>query len=130
YVTPYEVIWRLTMIPGALLGVLFPLFAATSASDRRRSAELFSFGGRIVYVAMFPLTLLLVVFAEDLLLLWLGTDFAQNSTSVLQWLSVGVFLLSFGLVAATALQGAGLPRVTGLINLIEMPFYVLTLWWL
>ncbi|MQA92151.1 MAG: oligosaccharide flippase family protein [Gemmatimonas sp.] len=130
YVTPYEVAWRLTMIPSSLLFVLFPIFAATALRDRSEAAELFDRGARIVYLIMFPITLLLVVFAGDLLGLWLGPEFARNSTVVLRWLALGSFFLSVGMTAATALQGAGLPKATGLVNLVEIPIYVVGLYWL
>lgn len=130
YVTPYEVIWRLTLLPSALLAVLFPLFASSFASDRSRAAALFDWGGRTVYLVMFPVVLLLVLFAGDLLHIWLGAEFARQSAPVVQWLAVGIFLLSFAMVAATGLQGAGMPRATGIVNVLELPFYVALLWWL
>lgn len=130
YVTPYEMMWRITLIPGALLGVLFPAFASRFRSGTGQTERLFDRGGRMVFLVMFPLTLVLVVLARDALHLWLGGDFAEQSTRVMQWMAVGVFLVSLGMLAATALQGVGLPEVTGKLNLMELPFYLVALWWL
>ena len=41
---------------------------------------------------MFPITLALVALAPEGLALWLGPDFARQSTVVLRWLAIGVFL--------------------------------------
>jgi O-antigen/teichoic acid export membrane protein len=128
YVTPYEMLWRMTMLPGALLGVLFPAFAASATRDGARMARLFDGGFRAVYAVMFPVTLLLVTFAPELLRLWLGASFASHSAAVLQWLAVGVFTLSLGMVLASGLQGIGRPDLTGQLNLLELPFYVGLLW--
>src|SRR5690606_9441690 len=78
----------------------------------------------------FPMTLLVLVFAGDVLQLWLGPDFAAQSTPVLRWLALGVFFISFGLTAGTALQGAGFPKATAMVNLVEIPLYLAALWWL
>jgi O-antigen/teichoic acid export membrane protein len=130
YVTPYEMLWRLTMVPGALLAVLFPAFAASAARDSARMVRLFDGGFRAVYVVMFPGTLFLVTFAPELLDLWLGHDFASHSAAVMQWLAAGVFVLSLGMVLATGLQGIGRPDLTGKLNLLELPLYLALLWWL
>lgn len=130
YVTPYEVVWRLTLIPTALLTVLFPAFAATVTRSRPEAARLFGWGARAVYLIVFPMTLLVLVFAGDVLQLWLGPDFAAQSTPVLRWLALGVFFISFGLTAGTALQGAGFPKATAMVNLVEIPLYLAALWWL
>lgn len=130
YVTPYEMLWRMTMVPGALLGVLFPAFAASATRDGARMVRLFDGGFRAVYVVMFPATLLLVTLAPELLDLWLGERFAIHSAPVLQWLACGVFVLSLGLVLASGLQGIGRPDLTGKLNLLELPLYIGMLWWL
>jgi O-antigen/teichoic acid export membrane protein len=128
YVTPYEMLWRMTMLPGALLGVLFPAFAASATRDGARMARLFDGGFRAVYAVMFPATLILVTFAPELLGLWLDPGFASHSATVLQWLAVGVFALSLGMVLASGLQGIGRPDLTGQLNLIELPLYIGLLW--
>lgn len=130
YVTPYEVMWRLTILPGALLGVLFPAFAAGMSGEDGRSGRLFDWGARAIFLVMFPLTLVLTVIAHDALRLWLGVEFADQGAPVLQWMAVGIFLLSLGMVGATGLQGVGRPEVTGKLNLLELPFYLVALWWL
>jgi O-antigen/teichoic acid export membrane protein len=128
YVTPYEVVTRLWLIPSALLAVFFPAFAASFGREPARMLLLFDRGLRAVFLAMFPLTLVLVAFAAEGLWFWLGEDFSRNGYRVLQWLAVGVFINSVGQVAFSAIQGAGRPDITGKLHLTELPVYVIALW--
>jgi O-antigen/teichoic acid export membrane protein len=129
YVTPYELVTRLWLIPGALMGVLFPALSATWTRDTPRMGVLFDGGVRIVFLMILPVTLLLTTFAPEGLALWLGADFARESTAVLRWLAVGVYLNSIGQVAFAAVQGIGRPDVTGKLHLVELFPYLALLWW-
>ena len=130
YVTPYEVVTKLWLISGALVGVLFPAFSTTLAQDRARTARLFGRGVDYIFLALFPLLLIIVTLAHEGMTLWLGVEFADNSAFVLQWLAVGVFINSIAQIPFALVQGAGRPDLTAKMHLIELPFYLLTLWWL
>jgi O-antigen/teichoic acid export membrane protein len=128
YVTPFEVVTKLLLVPVALMGVVFPAFSTASAQDRASAALLFDRSIRCVSMALFPIVLLIVVFAHDGLKLWLGSEFAQHSTRVLQWLGVGVFINSLSCIPFAFLQGLGRPELTAKLSLIELPLYLLTVW--
>jgi len=130
YATPYELVTKLLIIPGALVGVMFPAFSASFAQDRGRTAALYSRCVKYVFLILFPAVLLTVGLAQNGLTLWLGADFAQHSSRVLQWLAVGVFLNSLAQVPFALVQGVGRPDLTAILHLIELPFYLLALWWL
>jgi hypothetical protein len=49
---------------------------------------------------------------------------------VLQWLAAGVFLNSLAQVPLALVQGVGRPDLTAKLHLLELPLYVLGLWWL
>jgi O-antigen/teichoic acid export membrane protein len=128
YVTPYEIVTKLLVIPGALVGVLFPMFSASLASDRARAAELFRRSVRWVFLGLFPPVLLATVFASDGLRLWLSEEFSLNGTAVLQWLAAGVLINSLALIPVTFVQGAGRPDLTAKLHLAELPVYLVVLW--
>jgi O-antigen/teichoic acid export membrane protein len=130
YATPYEIVTKLWLIPGALLGVLFPAFAA---GIRQRDPEMPRLFGRAllaVFLMLAPVTLLIVTYGAEALRLWVGDEFARNSTVVLQWLAVGVLINSLAQVPFTVLQGAGRPDITAKLHLVELPFYLLGFWYL
>lgn len=129
YVTPYEVVTKLSMVPAALVGVLFPAFASAIATDPGRAAVLLDKGVRYVFLILFPASILIATCAYPGLEVWLGREFAERSTRVLQWLTVGVFLNSLVQIPFALLHGAGRPDLTAKLHFAELPLYVLLLWW-
>ncbi|MET0398803.1 MAG: flippase [Longimicrobiaceae bacterium] len=123
YVTPYELVTKLLMIPTALFGVLFPALAATFALDRSRTELLLGRGVRALFLLMFPVTLVVVTLAEEGMRLWLGSAFASQSSGVLQWLAVGVFINCLAQAPFSLIHGAGRPDITGKLHLVELPLY-------
>ncbi len=130
YTTPYEVVTKIGIVAGALVAVLFPAFSSSFAYHRSCTERLFNQGVRYIFLGLFPITLFIVAFAKNGLDFWLGAEFAQNSTSVLQWLAVGVFINSLAQVAFALIQGAGRPDLTAKLHLLELPFYLLGVYWL
>jgi O-antigen/teichoic acid export membrane protein len=128
YVTPYEIVTKLLVIPGALVGVLFPMFSTGLAGDRMHSAQLFRRGVYWLFLCLFPIILLTTVFAADVLRLWLSDEFSLRGTAVLQWLAAGVLINSLAFVPFAFVQGAGRPDLTAKLHLAELPFYLLLLW--
>jgi len=128
YTAPFDMVTRLWAIPGAVVGVLFPAFAVSLLQDPDRTALLLKRGGKYVFLALFPLILLIVTFAPEGLRLWLGPAFAQNGSSVLRWLAAGVFVNSLAQVPFVLIQGAGRPDFTAKLVLAELPVYLATLW--
>lgn len=130
YATPYEIVTKLWVIPSALMGILFPAFASSFVQDRGYTKMLFWRGQKYIFLILFPLTLVIVTLAEEGLSLWLGADFAKHSTVVLQWLAIGVFINSLAHVPFFLVQGIGRPDLTAKFHLIELPLYLMAVWWL
>jgi O-antigen/teichoic acid export membrane protein len=129
YVTPYEMVTKLWVVPGALVSVLFPAFSASLATDPQEALGLLDRGIRVVFIALFPAVLIVVVLAGPVLEVWLGHDFATHSTRVLQWLAAGVLVNSMAQVPFAFIQGAGRPDMTAKLHLAELPAYLGLLWW-
>jgi len=130
YATPHEVMTKLWVLPGALTATLFPAFAAQVAT---RGPELRPLFGRAVHgllSAMLPITVLLALFAHELLSLWIGREFADLGAPLVQIFAVGILVNSAAHVPFTLIQSAGQARLTALIHLIELPLFLLLLWWL
>jgi O-antigen/teichoic acid export membrane protein len=130
YSIPYEVVTKFWLISSALVGVLFPVFSATSIADRTRLAFLYEGGIKYIFFVLLPLTLVLVIFAPEGLTVWLGSDFAHNSASVARLLAVAVFMNCLAHVPFTHLQSVGRPDVTAKFHMMELPLYLVTLFFL
>jgi O-antigen/teichoic acid export membrane protein len=130
YATPYEIITKLLIIPGALTGVLFPAFSTSFVQDRDHAGLLVRRSMKYLFLTLFPGILLIVALAHQGLTLWLGSRFADHSAPVLQWLAVGVLFNSIAQIPFALVQGAGRPNLTAKLHLIELPLYVVALLWL
>jgi O-antigen/teichoic acid export membrane protein len=129
YVVPYEAASKLLLLPAAVAGVLFPTFAMTLRDDHERAHRLFVTALRGLLVLLGPATLIVVALADEGLGLWLGPEFAQRSTVVLQWLAVGILCNSLAHIPFAFLQGAGRPDLTFKLTLCELPVYAISLVW-
>jgi O-antigen/teichoic acid export membrane protein len=128
YTTPLDVVSRLTVVPGALAGVLFPAFAVSLTQDPKHTSLLLSRAMKYILIAIFPVVLVITCLAPELLRLWLGPVFAQNSAVVLRWLAAGVFVNCFGLVPFAFVQSAGRPDISAKLYTLELPLYVTMIW--
>ncbi len=129
YVAPYEMVTKLWMIPMGLIGVLFPAFSTMLSSDRNKAISFFNLGVDAIFYFMFPIFLIINLFAFEGITIWLGSDFAENSTSIMQWISIGVFLNCVGRMPYILIQSAGRPDLTAKLFLLELPPYIFALWY-
>ena len=130
YATPYEVVTKLWIVPSALVGVLFPAFSASLGQHPARAARLYGLGIKYIFLTVYPITLILVTLAYDGLELWLGSEFAQHGSMVMQWLTLGVLINSLAQVPFVLIQGAGRPDLTAKLHLFELPFYLVGVYWM
>ena len=128
YTTPMEMISRLLIFPRSLVGVLFPAFSISYEKSRDRTVNLFVCASKYTFLALFPITLIIVNFSYEIMQLWIGREFADKSAYVLQWLAIGVFLNSLAHLPFALLQGAGRPDLTAKLHMVELPIYVICLW--
>jgi O-antigen/teichoic acid export membrane protein len=138
YTAPYEMVARLWILPSSLALALFPVVSGLGASRSRgiaggmsgRLTFLFARSVKMILVAMSPIVVLLVVFAEPVLDLWLGRGFAIESARVLQVLAIGVLFSSLGHVPSEVLHGTGRPDLPAKLMVVELPLYAALSWWL
>jgi O-antigen/teichoic acid export membrane protein len=128
YTAPFDVVCRLLMIPGAVVGVLFPAFALSLMQDPNRIGLLLRRGVKYIFLAIFPIVLVIITLAPEILRLWLGATFAENGGLVLRWLAVGVFVNCLALMPFTFIQAAGRPDINAKLHLAELPIYLATIW--
>ncbi len=123
YATPYQAVSQMLILSAALVGVLFPAFALNLGQDPGRIARLFGQGTRAALLALFPLALVVVTWAPEILHAWLGQRFADRSAFVMQVFAVGILFNGMAQVAFGLLQ-SGRPDLNAKLSLAELPFYV------
>ena len=128
YSTPQDMVMRLHVIPSALEGVLFPAFAESFARNDGRALVLLERSIKLILLAVFPIVLVGVVLARELLTLWVGAGFALHAAPVLRWIAPGVLINCAAWVPGSMIQAAHRPDLTGKAHLAQTPIYIFLLW--
>ncbi len=131
YSAPYEMVARLWILPSSLVATLFPAWSTLAAEGQReRLGNLAVRSLKYMLILLTPPTLILVACADPLLRLWLGDDFANQSTRALQILAFGILVSTGPYVAFSLLQSVGRPDLPARVHLIELPLHAVLVWWL
>ena len=130
YTTPHEIASRLLIFPIALSTTLFPAFSALAAHNREDLKRLYILSLKYVVLGLGPVALVGAVFADSLLRVWLGSDFAAKSSLVFRILSVGVLLNALSLMPSNLLDSIGRPDARAKVFLSYVVVYVGLLWFL
>jgi O-antigen/teichoic acid export membrane protein len=118
----YNVCLRLTQqihsLVSAAFNFLFPLISskyAKTGSKGLKSIFRKCLGVNVVSAACLALPILF--FGNPILILWMGADFAEQSGSLLTYLSIAFFLLSINIVPYYMLLGLGQVKFVAMTNL-------------
>ena len=129
YVTPQEITTRLWILPGAITAAIFPAFAKASASGSS-NLRLLLRALWLTFIPLFPIVLVLYIFAYEIMSMWISAEFANVSGPVLQVLVIGIFINCFSHIPFTYLQATGKARLTAVIQLVQLPIFIATLYYL
>jgi O-antigen/teichoic acid export membrane protein len=125
YVGPYEAATRLLLVPVSVFAVLFPALTMSEArSERTATVRLMESAMRQLAVLLIPAIILLVVFAPEILRLWLGPLYEQQATWALRALAVGVFVNALAHVPSVFLYAAGRPDLPAKLHIVEVVIHV------
>lgn len=125
YTVPYEAMTRLRIIPSSLVATLYPAFSERGVQGQEAQLQrLYEGSVRYLLLLLLPGTLFLVVLGPDLLAIWMGSQFARQTSIVLEILAVGVLANALAYVPYNVLQALGRPDLTGKFHLLELPLYV------
>jgi O-antigen/teichoic acid export membrane protein len=122
YMLATVVVSGLYLLVTPLFNVMYPRFSAlVLAGDVEKLTELYRLGTRLLATALFPITMLVVVFSKDLVHAWTGNpEIALNVAPIIELLAIGSALHGI-MHFPYALQLAyGMTRIPLMINAILM----------
>jgi O-antigen/teichoic acid export membrane protein len=108
--------------------ILFPVFSSVDSGARENLASLYFRSLKFLLILIVPLIAVLVLFAGDILQLWLGSRFSEISTVVFQILAAGVLMNSLAQVPFALIQGFGHPDIAAKFHLLELLLYIPLMW--
>lgn len=132
YTPAYELSARLLIVPGSLLTAMFPMVSAAAGegTDRARLSRIFSLSVRNLLLLLAPAVVMLSIFAPDVLRLWLGREFANQSAVALRLLAIGVTINGISHVPCGYLQASGRPDIPAKFHLLELAIHFPLTWML
>lgn len=123
YTAPSEAITRLLSIPGAVVRVIFPLLS--TQKDARQET-------RLTYLLLLAvcglISLIGIVGAKWIILLWLGEAYVEQSVPILQILLLGFFFNAIAQIPYTVIQARGHAHITAYVHLAEILPYIALLY--
>ncbi len=126
YTVPFEAITRLRIVPAALVGTLYPAFSQRGSEKQGDGLQrLYERSVRYLLLVLLSGTIYLFILGPDLFRLWMGPSFAQQASTAVRILVLGIFANALAPIPYNLLQALGRPDLTGKFHLAELPVYVL-----
>lgn len=122
YITPYELSTKVWIIPGAISSVLYPLLSTDLQNNKNLISKYFQFE-KINTSIVLPILIFIIFFSEQIIDLWLGKGFSDESNLLLSIFSIGVFFSSLGHFPLTLLYSNGDFKNPAILNLIIALLY-------
>ena len=129
YVAPYEVANRVQLVPQSIVSAAFPSLTTAIAAKSKDMRRTFVDASLLIVSGVLPVCGVLILFGRELMTVWLGPDYAEDSGYVLQLLAVGWLINAFARVPSAALQAAGLPDRLAKLHLAEVVPYTLLVYY-
>jgi O-antigen/teichoic acid export membrane protein len=124
YVTPHEMLARLSLFADAIIAVMFPVFSASFARSPATAREGYRRTRASLACLMFVGLAVISAGSHEVIATWIDTDFADRSAPVLQLLAMGAFVNVLARVSLSVLQASGRPSIPARLHLAEFPIYV------
>ncbi len=127
YTVPQEALTRLLIVPVSFSTVLFPMFSGQSIFEENKSKlhEMYARSMKYMVLILLPVSVLIMVYARDILSIWMGTKYSEQGTIIFQIIAIGLFFNSIAQIPTTVLHAFGRPDLTAKFHLIELPMMVL-----
>ncbi|EOZ9384064.1 flippase [Enterobacter bugandensis] len=124
YSGPSEAIARLGILPAAVGRAIFPKLSCVGHKDELKRNMTISW--LLMFAVCAPIVIFGIVFAGDILNLWLGLSYAVHSKNIFIILLVGFLFNALAQVPFTAIQSMGKAKITALLHCIEIiPYFVM-----
>lgn len=125
YSAPFDAVANI-LTPAQSLIVLFPVFSALNVAKKSEAVFFYSRTFKHLLTIVGVAAIFILLYASEILNFWLGAEFAQKSSLVLQFLTIGMVGLCFSAVGDNLIKGYGRPELLAKIRLVQiLPFFSL-----
>lgn len=126
YSVSQETLSRLLVVTMSYTTTLFPVMSVQSLLDDATSSAKAIYLRSLKYlvIVLLPVTMCFLLFARDIISLWLGIDFAEKTLPIFQLLMVGLFFNSLAQIPNTVLHAFNRPDIPAKFHLMELPLVI------
>ena len=128
YTIPYSLVCKIGLIGAGFNPVIFPAASFFDKINQEKTKRLFYLSLKYTTLLYGLGCLLLFVFAKEILVLWMGSDFIK-SIFVTRILAVSMFLGGISWILSIFIQ-INNPRFLSFFSIITTPCYLFMLWFL
>lgn len=128
YSAPFEMISRIIIFPASIALTIFPFFSYYGKDNVDVLGKVFFRSLKLLIFVMTPVAVFFFAFANDVLRLWLGHEFAAQSTVLFQVLTAAFFINTFAYIPLTAIQGLGRADLNAKLEIVLAPIFVTLLY--
>jgi O-antigen/teichoic acid export membrane protein len=127
YSVPQEALTRVLVVPMSLTTTLFPAMSEQSvlSLEESRVGVMYYRSTKYLFMVMFPLVLIFLVCAPEIVNLWLGKEIAGHTVLIFRILAVGLLFNALAQIPTTALHAFGRPDITAKFHMLELPVMVI-----
>jgi O-antigen/teichoic acid export membrane protein len=125
YTVPFNLVTRISVLPGALSNSLFPKLSRQSRLESRASAHE---AVMALAAVMTPLIVAGILALPIFMRVWLGAGFASRATSVGMIFLVGIWVNGLAYIPFGLLQANNRPDVTAKFHALELLPFLAILW--
>jgi len=114
YAVPFMLVARLMSVSQRLSFVLFPVASELDVMGEREKLEkIYIKMNRYIFFLNISLTTVLCLFSKQILQVWMGNEFAQQSYVILTIIALGYFVNTLTNIPTLVNDGLNYPKVTG-----------------
>ena len=118
YVVPMKIITAFSGLLSNITTVLFPFASELGAVDKReRLQRVFITALKYVTTIAFPVYLILILFSREILTVWMGSDFAAQTSLVMSLLALAHLLSSLTMVPSYITFGLGYSKTIAFFSM-------------
>ncbi len=127
YSVPQEALSRLLVLTMSFTLTLFPAMSAQAASDDQGDVarSLYSRSLKYLVILSIPVTFCFIIFTREIVGLWMGPAFAEQTVYIFRILAVGLFFNSIAQIPNTVLHAYNRPDIPAKLHSIELPLVVM-----
>lgn len=130
YSVPFDLVGKISIFPASIAPALFPYFSYHGEGSGHEVKDVTSRSIKYLLLVMTPLTAVFIFFAKEILQLWVGPQFATQSSVVMQLVAMLFFFNCFAYIPFTSVQALGRPELKAILDLVAIPIYAGGCWWL